>query len=427
MFQKSRRKIVAVIMTALVLVWAGTLGIIYGTSYYQVSRQNHEMLKRHAQLYVLGQPRAASALPAPEQPKGPDPLPPRPENTPAFHLSTFYSVAVSKEGRILAVENSQTALYTDETLTGTALALIGEQRTEGSAGRLLFQVEDKGFYTLVAFMDNTIVRESMTTLFRYTLIFGGLAILVLFFLARYLALRIVQPLEDSYQKQRQFISDAGHELKTPVSVICANADLLARELGENQWLSNIQYENRQMSELVSQLLDLARTEAAAPQKELLDFSRLIQGEALPFESMIYEKGFTFSCQITDRLYVRGNSTQLRQLTAILLENALAHCGPGKEISLTLKRRHHFVLLSVANDGPAIPPEQLSQLFQRFYRLDPARSGEDSDDGREKHYGLGLAIAKAITEAHQGRIEASCENGRVIFSVRLSCASNNRLD
>lgn len=117
---------------------------------------------------------------------------------------------------------------------------------------------------MVAFLDNTFMMESAGTLISYTLIFGSIALVLMFFLARCLANRIVSPLEESYQRQKRFISDAGHELKTPVAVINANVELLSREIGENQWLSNIQYENERMSALIIQLLDLARTEQAKP-------------------------------------------------------------------------------------------------------------------------------------------------------------------
>lgn len=404
----------AAIMTVLVLLWSGTLGVIYGSSYYEVSTRNRQMLSRHAQMYKLDQPpgdRTASYAEFPGQ----EPGPPRPENTPAFQLSTFYSVAVAKNGQPLAVSNPQSALYTSQELTEAAFTAIRSTKASGTTSGLLYQVEDKGSYTLVAFMDNTIVRESMSTLFRYTLIFGGAAILIFFFLAVYLARRIVHPLEESYQKQRQFISDAGHELKTPVSVVNANAELLLREIGENQWLANIRYENQRMGTLVTQLLELARTEAVTPQWETIDLSRLVRGEALPFESMVYEKGVSLSVEIAEQLTVNGSSSQLRQLTSILLDNALEHCGPRKEISLTLGSQRHFALLSVQNDGPEIPPEQRAQMFERFYRLDPARTGKED---QEAHYGLGLAIAKAITKAHHGRIEVICRDGWVVFMVRI---------
>lgn len=231
-------------------------------------------------------------------------------------------------------------------------------------------------------------------------------------MARYLADRIVAPLEESYQRQKQFISDAGHELKTPVAVVNANVEILSREIGENQWLANIQYENQRMSALILQLLDLARTENVVPQMETIDLSRLVYGELLPFESVIYENGLVLESHIDENLHVVGNSVQLKQLTSILVDNAILHSADGKEIGLTLTKEKNSAVLIVSNDGEEIPKEQRKYMFERFYRLDTARTGED------KHYGLGLAIAKAITMTHKGSIDVRCQDGKVEFLVKL---------
>ena len=410
MFKKLRRKIVAAIMSILLLLWFGTLCIIYASSYFEVSNRNREMLAQYAALYSLEQAPRNDNIDYNKP--GPDMRDPHLENTPAFQLSTFYSVAVSYDGKVLMVNNTETAVYDNEELEKIAFEIIESKKNAGVKNNLIYRMEDKGGYTLIAFMDNTIMQESMTTLFRYTLIFGGAAIIALFFLAVYLAQRIVKPLEESYQKQKQFISDAGHELKTPVSVVSANAELLSREIGENQWLSNIQYENERMGRLVGQLLELARTENVIPQRERLDFSRLVGGETLPFESVAFEKGLILNCDIANDLFVDGNSVQLKQLVSILLDNAIRHGVNGKEVSLFLKEERNFAKLSVINDGEEIPPEQKKQLFERFYRADTARNSED------QHYGLGLAIAKAIVTTHNGKIEVLCYDGKVEFAVHI---------
>ncbi len=412
MFKKSRRKIVASIMAVLVTLWTGTLCVIYGSSYLEVSRRNREMLARHAELYLL--PEKPQTAPVKEAHRlGPGSGIPHFEDTPAFQLSTFYSVAISEAGEILSVTNPKISVHDDEELENLARLILESGKTTGVRDNLVYHMADKGEYTLVAFMDNTIMQESMTTLFRYTLIFGGIAILLLFFVAVYLARKIVKPLEESYQKQRQFISDAGHELKTPVAVVSANAELLSRQIGENPWLSNIQYENRRMGALISQLLELARTEQVAPPMEPVNLSLLVAGEALPFESVMFEQGLVFSCDIAQDIWVLGNSTQLKQIAAILLDNALHHCSPGKEVSLALQKGpRSLVSLSVTNDGEPIPPSKQEQLFERFYRGDSARTGEK---GR---YGLGLAIAQAIVRSHHGEIQVQCGQGKVKFTVTL---------
>lgn len=394
-------------MSVLVLLWVGTLAVIYGSSYYEVSSENSEMLSRHAELFVLN-----SAALLPDGKPVPDMGGRRFENTPAFQLATFYSVAISDDGSLLEIKNPKSTVKTDEELESAARDIIDSGKTKGIKNNLIFRVADKGYYTLVAFMDNTVMSESMTTLFRYTLIFGGLAIIALFFLAVFLAKKIVKPIETSYAKQKQFISDAGHELKTPVSVISANAELLSREIGDNKWLSNIQYENERMGLLVSRLLELARAENSEVQTESIDFSRLVSGEALPFESVAFEKGLELNYNIDENIRVKGSSAQLKQLTAILIDNAVSHCSMGNEISVNLKSERSFAALSVINTGDEIPDEQKEQIFERFYRADSARS----DSGG--HYGLGLAIAKAIVEAHNGKISVDCGSGKVKFTALI---------
>ena len=397
-------------MSILVVLWVGTLGIIYASSYFEMKNQNEQMLQTHAQMYVLPPHFEGMGRPMPGGDHGFKPgFDPE---APKFQLSTFYTVAISYDGKVLEIKNNPATVYSDDTLEQMAKNIIKESKSTGTLDNLTFLKTDKNGYILVAFMDNTVVNESAMTLFRYTLIFGGVALVVFFFLSRFLAKKIVAPLEESYQKQRQFISDAGHELKTPVSVVSANAELLVRQIGDNQWLQNIQYENERMGMLVGQLLDLARTENVTPQMEHIDFSRLVAGETLPFESVAFEKELALNTAITSGIAVEGNGAQLKQLTSILLDNAIRHSKPAGEVRLTLTGDHGIAELSVINTGDEIPTEHRDKIFERFYRMDPVRSGED------KHYGLGLAIAKAIVAAHHGHIEVLCYNGLVEFRVNL---------
>ncbi len=413
MFKKSRRKIVAAIMSILVVLWVGTLGIIYASSYYEMANQNKEMLQAHAEMYVLPQSFNEVVPPGIPIPDGNQNITSSfDQQSPMFQLSTFYTVAMSYDGEILEIKNEPPTIYTDDELEKLAQNIIKGTKESGSQENLAFYKTDKGGYTLVTFMDNTVINESAMTLFRYTLIFGGAALVLFFFLSMFLARKIVHPLEESYQKQKQFISDAGHELKTPVSVVSANAELLSREIGDNQWLQNIQYENERMGMLVCQLLDLARTEKVKSQMAHIDFSRLVAGEALPFESVAFEKGLVLNSNITKGIAVEGNSTQLKQIVSILLDNAIRHSKEQGEVYLSLTKEHNFVKLSVINKGDEIPAEQRGQIFERFYRVDTARNGED------KHYGLGLAIAKSIVTAHKGKIEVLCCNGLVEFQIHL---------
>lgn len=441
MFKQSRRKIVAAIMSILMVIWMGTLCAIYIFSYNEVTTQNQEMLKEHLSQYRLNMSGIEDLFDMENLPDGENFLnmenqlemenPPEMEHIsgsgnfpgmpsqdphfqdmPAFKLSTFYSVALNYQGEVLQIRNNDAGVYTDAELEELALKLLEGKKSSGIKNNLIFSIVDKGGYILIGFMDNTIMQEGMMTLFRYTLIFGAIVMIALYFLANYLARKIVEPLEESYEKQKQFISDAGHELKTPVSVVNANAELLSREIGDNQWLSNIQYENERMGKLIAQLLELARTENVSPQLEQIDFSRLVGGEVLPFESVAFESGTLLNTNIQNDIYIEGDSTQLKQLVSILTDNAIRHGAGGKEIRLSLIEERGFAKLSVINDGEEIPPEQRQKLFERFYRTDDVRNS------KENHYGLGLAIAKAIATAHKGKIEVLCDQGKVEFIVLI---------
>lgn len=411
MFRKSKQKIVIAIMSILVLLWGGTTAVIYASSYFEIKKQHQQMLQTHAQMYVLPPFTQDSQLPNPAQPPNvPQTIDPE---SASFRLSTFYTVAISKDGSLLDIKNEPPTVYTDEDLLSLAQDIIAQNDTTGTQRDLAFYKADKGDYFLVAFMDNTVANELALTLYRYTLLFGSIALVVFFFIAVFLANKIVKPLERNYQKQKQFVSDAGHELKTPISVVSTNAELLSREIGENQWLQNIQYENQRMGILVGQLLDLARTENISEQTEQIDLSHLVAGEALPFESVAFEQGLTLHTHIEEQICLQGNSNQLRQLTSILLDNAIRHSTPPGNIILTLRKEHNQIKLAVTNSGAPIPEKQQKQIFERFYRMDSVRNSQDN------HYGLGLAIAKGIVSAHRGHIEVSCDEGLVEFRVFLS--------
>lgn len=410
MFKRSRKKIVAAIMAILVVLWVATLGVIYASSYLDMSRHNRQMLKAHSDMYVLAHSAPDTHLPTSEKPKD------RPKfaDEPMFRLSNFYTVAVDEAGKVLETINEPPTVHTNAGLEELALDIAADGGDYGTSGSLAYYRADKGGYTLVTFMDNTVINENAATLLRYTLIFGAAAIVVFFFLSVYIAKRIVRPLEDSFEKQKRFISDAGHELKTPVSVVSANAELLSREIGENQWLANIRYENERMGELVTQLLELARTESAAMQAERVDLSRLAAGETLPFESVAFEKGLTLESDLAPDIFVEGDGGKLKQLVSILLDNAVSH-AEGGTVKITLAKERSHAVLSVTNEGAALSSTQREHLFDRFYRIDEARSADSN------HYGLGLAIAKAICEAHRGHIEVGCRDGLVEFKAKIPAA------
>ena len=421
MFKRSRKKIIVSIMGSLILLFAITLSVIMLASYRETRQKNSEMLDRYTDLYSLDQDLSGQMGPeakpdgeidARPKPDGQnDPIGKPLDERPDYQLSTFYSVALAEDGTVLAADNGEKDVYSEEELVRIAEELIAEGRSSGRTGTLSYIVSKRTDYTLVAFMDTTITESSLNMLLHNMLIIGGAAIVLLFFISLFLSKRIIRPLEENDRQQKQFISDASHELKTPVAVISTNAEMLSRELGENEWLSNIQYENERMGGLVRQLLDLSRAESNEVPVEQLDFSRIVTGEALTLESLAFDQGKTIQSNIEDGIHIIGNQTQLTQLVSILLDNAIRH-STGNEIIVALKQQGHTAVLNVVNDGGEIPFEKMKHLFDRFYRVDEARNSEG------QHYGLGLSIAKAVAEKHSGSISVSCHDGKVCFTVAL---------
>ncbi len=423
MFNKTRRKIVFTVVFSLLTLMAVTFATIYLSNRLALQRENEEMLKTYVDRYSLeDQPANPVDGGRPEnkpsaKPDMQDDLQSQPDdggrmkNEPAFRLSTFYSVAYSKTGEVLAVDNGKNDLQSEDALLETAMLMLKSGKSSSTTGNMTYIVEQRESYTLVAMIDGTITAGNQRTLLLQMLIIGAIAMTVLFVASLFIAKRIVQPLEENDKRQKRFVSDAGHELKTPIAVISANSELLRRQIGDNEWLSNIDYENERMSALVKQLLELSHAENGDLPKEPIDLSQLVSGEVLPFESLAFEKGREIVSKIESSLTVEGNPNQLRQLVSILLDNALSH-GSGEVIELSLHRERHFATLTVSNQAEEMDAQQVAHLFDRFYRTDEARGDTDS------HYGLGLSIAKAITETHKGDIRAEYRNGKAIFTVSM---------
>lgn len=436
-------------MALLVIILAGTVAIIYYTTYHEINSENRVMLEIYAEQYLqYGVPESDSD-PGDETP---DDLPegedeeaglndnsgsssadgPEGEDESRFDdtgsaegetleeaadrkkymVSTFYSVSFSADGSVLEINNEEESGLSDVALTYLANDILAEDKEFGTEGDVVYLVSEADDFILVTMMDNTVLGETISSLIRYTIIFGAVAIVVLFFISLLISKWIIQPLEISYKKQRQFISDAGHELKTPVSTIETNSEILSREIGENRWLSNIQYENGRMGALVKELLDLARLESVKADQAPVNLSQIALAGILPFEGTAFEQGLKLEYDIAPDIIINGCAAQLEELVSVLVDNAVDHTKKGGRIYISLSQSHSSAVFTVKNEGKEIPKEEQELIFDRFYRSDKSRTEGDS------HYGLGLSIAKAVVTAHNGKININCSGGFTEFKVTL---------
>ncbi|MCI6999502.1 MAG: HAMP domain-containing histidine kinase [Clostridiales bacterium] len=275
----------------------------------------------------------------------------------------------------------------------------------------------------IAFTDCTMEQATMRSLLLRSGLVALAALAVLAGLSYCLAGLVVGPVKRAWQEQKQFVSDASHELKTPLTVILSSSELAAEEQDvqrTKQYVEGIHAESLRMKALVEDMLTLARTESGTrPETEAVDLSDTVLESVLAFEPVAFESGREFVYDIQPELTVMGSGVQLRRLTDILLDNAVKYAAEGTPIRLLLRQEGRCAALRVENRGETIPAEKLRHIFDRFYRADESRSGGEG-------FGLGLAIAQSIAQSHGGSIGCASEEGVTRFIVTLPLQKNETM-
>ena len=323
----------------------------------------------------------------------------------SVQINRFYEVRKIVISRNINVEQSVIIEYANEALNSDS--------NSGELGSYAFLVNNRPYGKIIVFMDIQPYQQAAKNLFLITSLTGLISIIFFFIVSFFLAKWLVKPVKSTLEKQKQFISDASHELKTPLAVISTNTDVLEAEIGENKWLGYIRSETDRMSRLINSLLTLTRLEMSSDKSNMhkLDICNAIMEVTMPFESVAFEKGVTLFCDLLDEeIMVNGNEEQLKQVVAILTDNAIKHCYEGGTVNVDARRVKNKCIISVSNQGEPIPFEIRDKIFERFFRADESRSRE------ENRYGLGLAIAKQIVENHHGSISVKCDDGTTTFEV-----------
>ncbi|MGO5023500.1 sensor histidine kinase [Lawsonibacter sp. LCP25S3_G6] len=273
-------------------------------------------------------------------------------------------------------------------------------------------------FSQIAFLDITASRQSLLELLASFVVVGILTLLAMLGISALFAKRAVAPIERSYRKQKQFVQDASHELKTPLASIRANLEALQTNRQETiqsqeKWLDYISHETRRMNKLVTELLELARADQTeqAVNLEPICLSNLLERTLLSVETVLYEKGIALQQQIETDISVNGNPDKAEQVIRILLDNACKYTNTGGAIEVCLRRQRKYAVLVVSNTGEGIAPEHMDKIFDRFYRVDDSRKHTGS-------YGLGLPIAKALVEQMGATLSvSSVPHQKTTFSIR----------
>lgn len=302
---------------------------------------------------------------------------------------------------------------TDE-IRNYAIEVSNSSFDEGYIGNYIYKIRKIGLngkeVTLIESEDTI---KQLKIIIIAAILIGVLGLIIIYIIAKKISKTIVKPVEDSFEKQKQFVSDASHELKTPLAVIEANADVLQDKVGENKWITYIQKEVKSMNKLVNDLLVLARMENSnISNNQKFDLSKEVQMSVSVFESIIYEKKIELETNISEGIEFNGDKEDIKHIISIILDNAIKHTEEnGKIIVNTLKEKGN-IKIEIKNQGEPIHEEEREKIFERFYRVDKARNRN------EKRYGLGLSIAKGIVEKYNGNIYAISKDGFTSFIVKI---------
>ena len=334
----------------------------------------------------------------------------------AAGLGNSYTILLNEDNSVASWTSERTDLYSDEQVSAMAESILAEGKSSGKIGTQFYRVSESDGQKKLLVLDARLDFLSASSTLRSVILITSAACLLLSLLAALLIQRMVRPVEDAFTRQKQFVSDASHELKTPLAVISANAEVLEQDIGENEYLGYIRSEVKRTDSLVRNLLTLARLDRGGSQAEMkpFDLSHALLDVVLPFESTVYEAGKNLETDIPDGITCTGNEEMIKQLAVILLSNALKYSDAGGRIRISLSSKGKQREIRVFNTGEPIAPEDREKIFDRFWRADAAHNRETGG------HGLGLAIARSIVEAHKGKISVeSAEETGTVFTVLLN--------
>ncbi len=332
-----------------------------------------------------------------------------PDKSPELpYESRYFTVRLSQEGSVTSVDTGRIAAIDTETAKEYAEELWESSRTSGFVSNYRFLKKDDNGDTVILFLDCRSRMDAFRTFLVYSVMVSLMGMVAVAALVLLLSRMAMKPVQESYEKQKSFITDAGHEIKTPLTIIDADASILEMDCGEdNEWIQDIRAQVRRLTDLTKDLIYLSRMEEERPQVQKIEFplSEVLTETAQSFQSLAKVQEKTFSVEIEPMLSLCGDEKAITQLLSILLDNALKYSDAHGAISLKAFAKGRNVCIEVFNTAESVNTAGLDRLFDRFYRVDKSRNSETGG------YGIGLSIAKAVTEAHKGRITASSADGK----------------
>ena len=404
MIRRLRLKVVAVCMLLVTAILGGIVTALYFSARSNIQDSSERLLHR----LIVSDPRIGPGSSTIVVGRSEVQLP-------------FFTVELWNGSTAYVTGGTYSDLENTDTLADILSQCLSQETDMGTipAYNLRYLRLDNGFFERIAFVDVSMEIAALQGMLRASVQVGALALLILLGISCLLAWWVTRPVERAWDQQHQFLSDASHELKTPLTVILSNAELMTSVPLDGRparWAANIRSEAQRMKSLVEEMLTLARADNMVRTSvfSAVSLSDAATDCALLFEPVAFEAGKPLRYDsIAPELTVSGDADKLRQVVSILLDNAIKYGAEGAPVELTLTRADRHARLCVSNQGTPIPPEQLSHLFERFYRADASR-------GEKSGFGLGLPIAQTIAAEHKGalRAESDAESTRFILTLPL---------
>lgn len=399
MFKKLKTKFVVINMGLLTAVFIGIFGTIYLSTAYSMEKE------MRVQLW-------SNMMVAPQQK-------PMPKDD---RMDMTIKIDLDNTNEIVAISSK---LNTDDLDINNIVIKVINSNKEMDTIKIngesfAYLKQDIGNGKRIVLMSKSFQQDMLWSLLKIFIGVGSLSLVVLFFISIYFTNKAINPLEETFKKQKQFIADASHELRTPLTIIKTNVSLLKEnELetiqSQEKWINYIDSQASRMSTLINEMLSLANLDANKKKGEDINFnlSKVISDSLLVFEVVIFEKGLILEEHVTDDIFIRGEQEQIKKLISILMDNAIKYTNKNGKIYVSLIAERNKAKLTIKNTGEGIKKEHLEKIFERFYRVD------DSRDRGTGGYGLGLSIAKAIVDDHKGKIHAeSIINDETSFIIEL---------
>ena len=414
MIKQLRLKIIAVVLGTLLSVFAAVL-LVLNISVYQTSAQLTDdfmasVVENDGFMFPARDDSQERAAPPPERHdrRGTSPF-----AQPEMRSGRFFYAKADSSDSVFEMNLSMMFDFSADDAIEYISAALSNAQKKGSIGNYSYIVAAKEYGHIIVFAERSIEMRLLDQLTKTSLWVAGIAGIILICFTALLSKWMVSPIKKAFDNQRRFVSDASHELKTPLTIISANADVLQNEIGFRRQISSIKTQADRMNGLVHDLLTLAKTDEGRTEITMSEFnlSGAILSTALEFESLAFEEGKQYSYEIEEGVSFIGGEKYIKQLAGILIDNAIRYSDANGTIKISLQKDGSRARISVYNTGIGVPDIERTRIFERFYRSDESRARETGG------YGVGLSIARAIAEMHRGKITVSGKHGEwVQFDV-----------